>query len=71
MRIKINGPDELDYFASAKYAKKWIDGGNLATDSRSGIWKEESISHNMGNILDDENAEMKRDKEINQNVQKT
>ena len=60
MRININGPDELDYFEAAKYARKWIDGGNLATDSRSGIRKEDSISHNVGNILDDENAEMKK-----------
>lgn len=33
MRIKINGPDNLDFFPAARYAKKWIDDGHLSTDN--------------------------------------
>lgn len=57
MRIKLNGPDELDYFAAAKYARKWINGGNYPTDSKAGMRKEESISHSL---LEEENIEMQK-----------
>lgn len=27
MRLKINAPDDLEYFPAEKYAKKWINDG--------------------------------------------
>lgn len=48
----MNGPDELKYFAAAKYAKKWIDGGHSLTDS------EESFSFN---VASDDEIEMKKE----------
>ena len=32
MRIRINGPKEIDRFPSANYAKLWIKAGHLCTD---------------------------------------
>lgn len=57
MRIKLNGPDELDYFAAAKYARKWINSGHLATDNRAGAKAEEKISHSL---LEEENEITKK-----------
>lgn len=35
MRLRINGPKELDRFASAKYAQAWVKAGHLRTDDPS------------------------------------
>lgn len=35
MRLRINGPKQLDRFASAKYAKAWVNQGHLRTDDPS------------------------------------
>ena len=35
LRLRINGPKELDRFASAKYARAWVEAGHLRTDDRS------------------------------------
>lgn len=55
MRIKLNGPDELNHFAAEKYAKKWIDKGHLATDNKIGI--RNVVSYNVAN---DEDIELKK-----------
>lgn len=36
MRIKLNGPDELDKFGAVKYAEKWIKAGHMRTDDPQG-----------------------------------
>lgn len=54
MRIKINGPDELDYFSAARYAKSWIDDGHLSTDNKIAARRPES--HN----INDEETETKK-----------
>lgn len=57
MRIKLNGPDELDHFAAAKYADKWIKSGKYATDNPANKRKADSISHSL---LEEENVELKK-----------
>lgn len=57
LRIKLNGPDELDYFAAAKYARKWINGGHFATDSKVRAKDPETVSHSL---LEEENVESKK-----------
>jgi len=57
MRIKLNGPDELDYFPAARYADKWIKSGKYATDNPANKKSEDQISHSL---LEEENIEMKK-----------
>lgn len=53
MRIKVNGPDDLSLFPAAKYAKKWIDDGHFATDSKIRTKKQETTS----DIITDDNED--------------
>lgn len=55
LRIKLNGPDELEYFAAAKYALKWIKTGHFATDSRVQVRKGDTIS-----LLEENNRELRK-----------
>lgn len=57
MRIKMNGPDEFEYFAAAKYAWNWIK-KHLPTDSKIGAKNENSKQSEI--LLDPENAEAKK-----------
>lgn len=51
----MNGPDELDYFAAAKYAREWVRRGHFVMDSKARISKEgETIQHSL---LEEENKE--------------
>lgn len=36
MRIKLNGPDELSYFAATKYAQNWIKNGHYPSEYQIG-----------------------------------
>lgn len=47
MRIKLNGPDDIDKFAATKYAKKWINEGHLRTDDPQQKRDENSISKSI------------------------
>lgn len=35
MRVRINGPNNIDRFAASKYAKKWIEENHMKTDDAS------------------------------------
>jgi len=39
MRIKINGPNELEKFPAHKYAKKWVEAKHIRTDDPSNVKK--------------------------------
>lgn len=52
LRIKLNGPTDLNKFGAAKYAKKWINEGHMRTDDPSGRRK---VSYAL-----DENEENKK-----------
>lgn len=56
MRIKVNGPDDLSNFAAAKYAKKWIDDGHFASDSKIRAKNRETTS----NIITDDDIDTKK-----------
>lgn len=56
MRIKMNGPDELELFQAAKYARNWIK-KHIATDSKVGAKSKDTISHNL---LETEDVEAKK-----------
>ena len=58
LRIRINGPKELDRFASAKYARAWVNAGHLRTDDPSQIRKrkrevfdEEDVEEDLEQVL--------------------
>lgn len=55
MRIKLNGPDELDYFAASKYARNWVK-NHFPTDHKS-YGQKETTSHSL---LEEENIELKK-----------
>lgn len=57
MRIKLNGPDDLDYFTSAKYADKWIKSGKYATDNPANRKNEDAKSHSL---REEENIEIRK-----------
>ena len=48
MRLRINGPNKLDRFASAKYARAWVKAGHWRTDdsSRGQKRKREEVGDN-------------------------
>lgn len=56
MRIKLNGPDELDHFTAAKYARKWVQ-NHYPTDYIIGAKDESHISHSL---LEPKNVELKK-----------
>lgn len=56
MGIKLNGPDELDFFAASKYVRNWIK-NHHPTDYKIGRKDERTISHSL---LEYENIEMKK-----------
>lgn len=57
LRIKLNGPDELDHFPAPRYADAWIKSGKYATDYQGNKRAEATISHSL---LEEENVEAKR-----------
>lgn len=56
LRIKLNGPDELEYFAAAKYASKWVR-KHMPSDAISGSSKKNTAKLSL---LEPDNVEMKK-----------
>lgn len=54
MRIKLNGPDDIDKFSASKYASKWVRAGRMRTDNPQNKRGESSISHELGKNEDEE-----------------
>lgn len=57
MRIKMNGPDELDHFAAVKYARKWVE-NHHPTDYLMGAKNEMTLSSHS--LLEAKNVELKK-----------
>lgn len=53
----MNGPDVLEYFAAAKYARNWVK-KHLPTDSKIGVKNDDSKQSET--LLEPENAESKK-----------
>ena len=58
LRIRFNGPKNLEEFASIKYAKLWVAEGHLKTDDTR--WKKERPSGKGSNELGEVTAEVQK-----------